>query len=58
MIIVLRDHEIIYSKGVIVVHYQGRKVWLEELNSDHAMVSFIENPGRKMQVRIGDLVEQ
>ncbi len=53
-----RARQIMDSKGVIDVHYQGRKVWLEELDGEQAIVSLIENPGNNMQVRINDLVEQ
>lgn len=53
-----RAQEIMASLGVIEVHYQGSKVWLEEVQGDDAMVTMIENPEHKMRVKIGDLVEQ
>ncbi|MGE5455345.1 MAG: small, acid-soluble spore protein, H family [Methylocystaceae bacterium] len=53
-----RAREIMDSIGVIAVHYQGRQVWLEEMQEDQVTISFIEHPGRTMQVDIGDLVEQ
>jgi len=53
-----RAREIMDSTGVIEVHYQGRQVWLEEMEGDQVTVSFLEIPNRKLQVKLGDLVEQ
>ncbi|MGE5379435.1 MAG: H-type small acid-soluble spore protein [Methylocystaceae bacterium] len=53
-----RAQEIMESHGVIEVHYQGQSVWLEELMEDAAMISFLDNSDRKMQVGLGDLIEQ
>ena len=53
-----RAREIMESTGVIDVHYQGRQVWLEELEGDQVMVSFLEIPNRKLMVKLGDLTEQ
>lgn len=56
--LVKRAQEIMESHGVIEVHYQGQSVWLEELMEDTAMISFLDNSDRKMQVQLGDLIEQ
>ncbi len=54
-----RAHEIISSKGVIDVEYQGKSVWLKGLNkqTQEAEIQFLENSSSPTTVSINELVE-
>lgn len=54
-----RAHEIISSKGVINVEYQGKPVWLNGLNkqTQEAEVEFLQNSDAPTTVSINELQE-
>lgn len=51
-----RAREIMESKGVIEVLYQGHPVWIEQIEQDSAQVRLLDNEER-LQVPINLLAE-
>ncbi|NLP25272.1 MAG: H-type small acid-soluble spore protein [Syntrophomonadaceae bacterium] len=51
-----RAREIMESKGVIEVLYQGHSVWIEQIEQDSAHIRLLED-GRHLNVPINMLAE-
>jgi small acid-soluble spore protein H (minor) len=52
-----RAKQVMESKGVIDVRYNGIPVWIESIRSDNAEVKFLDTD-KRMDVPVDKLVEQ